>query len=172
MCIVIDTNTLSRVFESTDIEHDEFKPVLDWIRHGKGQIVYGGTKYIHEIKSKYLRLFVLYRDQRKAISISSLQVDAEEGLVAAKIQHQDFDDQHLVSLLRVSGCRLICSKDKRAFPFFTHKSFFNPAFKRPKIYSGKRNRQLLNDLNIADICKPCHPTTKEQKMALRISFKT
>lgn len=79
------------------------------------------------------------------------------------IVHPDFDDPHLVGLLRVSGCKLICSLDSRAFPYFRHSLFFNPASNRPRIYSTLSNSSLLCDRQIADVCKPCAPTTKKQK---------
>jgi hypothetical protein len=49
MCIIIDTNRFSSIFEEENSDHDEFKPILDWIIFGKGKIVYGGTKYKQEL---------------------------------------------------------------------------------------------------------------------------
>ena len=168
MCIVIDINTLASVFDKKSANHEEFKDVFDWIVDGKGMIVYGGTKYIEELsKTKYLSLFVQFKNANKAIQVKG-NVDIETALVSELIQHPDFDDQHLVALLKVSGCKLICSQDARAYPYFQHNLFFNPASKRPKIYSSSRNKDLLTDRNIADVCKPVKPTTNEQKRMLPI----
>ncbi|OJU75640.1 MAG: hypothetical protein BGO09_06515 [Bacteroidetes bacterium 47-18] len=166
MCIVVDTNVLSSVFVSSSANHSEFKPVKDWIIEGKGKVVFGGTKYLDEIKKKYLSLFTQLKKAGKAISVSSNLVDAEQATVAAMITHPDFDDPHLVGLLRVSGCKLVCSLDSRAYPFFRHNLFFSPAAKRPKIYSGLSNATLLVDRHIADICKPCTPTTNQQRQIM------
>lgn len=46
MAIIIDANCLARVFDKTNIEHDEFVPVFDWIVNGKGKLIYGGSKYM------------------------------------------------------------------------------------------------------------------------------
>jgi predicted nucleic acid-binding protein len=168
MCIVVDTNTLASVFDEKSANHAEFKPVFDWIKNGKGKIVYGGTKYISELaKTKYLALFTEYNRAKKAILVKG-DIDEEAIAVSAMIQHPDFDDQHLVALLRVSGCKLICSLDGRAYPYFRHSLFFNPAGKKPKIYSGIRNKDLLNDRNIAEVCESKMRTTNEQRKMLQL----
>jgi len=165
MCIIVDTNTLASVFNQDSTNHSEFKPVFDWIIDGKGVVVYGGSKYIREL-GKYRRLFAELTTARQAVLIDNAKVDEATDLAASKVQHVDFDDPHLVGLLMVSGCKLICSLDSRAYPFFRHLAFFSPAGKKPKIYRGKTNADLLADKNIAEICKPCAPTTKQQKQGL------
>lgn len=163
MCIIIDTNVLTNVFKESSVDHAQFKPVRDWIINGKGKVVFGGTKYIEEINGKYLALFSLLRKAGKAVFINNALVDAEHSRVEAMITHPDFDDPHLVGLLRVSGCKLICSLDSRAFPYFRHSLFFTPAANKPKIYSTLVNATLLSDKYIGDVCKPCSTTTKKQK---------
>jgi len=153
MCIIIDTNTLASVFDENSMFHSEFKPVYDWVKTGNGKVVYGGTKYLEELKTKYLAVFLELRRNNRAIYVNDDQVDAEEAIVSAMIQHANFDDQHLVGLLRISGCKLICSLDGRAFPYFKHPDFFHPASNRPKIYSRLRHQDLLTNRNIAPICK-------------------
>ena len=166
MCIIIDANTLPSVFDSNAANHIEFKHVLDWINNGKGKLVYGGTKYKQELNRNYLKLFSIYSRARKAVLCNDGEVDAETKKVAAVIQHPDFDDPHLVALLRVSGCKLICSLDERAYTYFHHKSFFTPASTRPKIYKSSRNADLLCDENIAEVCRPCLKATNEEKNIL------
>ncbi|MDQ7959563.1 hypothetical protein [Flavobacterium lindanitolerans] len=164
MCIIIDTNTLALVFDKTTTGHDEFKPVFDWIFNDKGKVVYGGTKYKYELK-KYLSFFNELRRANKAVYIDDEKVDGAELTASKMIEDKDFDDQHIVGLLIVSKCKLICSHDKRAYPFFKHDLFFTPANKKPKIYSGKRNHDLLADRNIAEICQPCLlPNTSQKKI--------
>lgn len=162
MCIIIDTNTLANVFDKNSAGHDEFKPVYDWIMVGKGKVVYGGTKYLSEI-GKHLSVFAELNRAKKAVNINKQKVDDRQVVVSDMIQHKDFDDQHLVALLLESQCKLICSLDKRASPYFRHNEFFSPANKKPKIYSNKGNKDLLSDRNIAEICKPCANTTNLQK---------
>lgn len=165
MCIIIDTNTLALVFDKTTKGHDEFKPVLDWIFKGKGKVVYGGTKYKLELK-KYLALFKELNTANSAVNIDDLKVDEAEFVASSMINNKDFDDQHLVGLLTVSKCKLICSNDKRGYPFFRHNLFFNPASNKPKIYSGRRNSGLLIDRHIAVVCHPCSTPNAIQKQIL------
>lgn len=165
MCIVIDTNVLPSVFKVDSTNHAQFKPVKDWIIKGKGKVVFGGSKYLAEIKEKYLVLFSELKKAGKAIYIPNDIVDKQEEIVNAMIVHPDFDDPHLVALLRVSKCKLICSLDKRAFPYFRHSQFFRLAADRPRIYSSITNASLLCDRHIADICKPCIQLTKQQRVA-------
>lgn len=163
MCIIVDTNVLANVFKQSSANYSHFKPVRDWVIEGKGKIVFGGTKYIEEIKKDYLKFFVQLKKAGKAVFIPSNKVDAEQLIVEGMIVHPDFDDPHLVALLRVSGCKLICSLDARAFPYFQHSLFFTPAANRPRIYSSLSNSSLLCDRYIANVCKPCAPTTNQQK---------
>ncbi|HYG16341.1 MAG TPA: hypothetical protein VEC12_11355 [Bacteroidia bacterium] len=168
MCIIIDTNTLASVFQENSVNHLQFKPVKKWVIEGKGKIIFGGTKYISELKGKYLTFFLQLKKAGKAILVDSKLVDSEEALAEKSISHPDFDDQHLIGLLRISKCKLICSSDSRAYPFFRHNIFFTPASNKPRIYSSAPNAGLLCDRNIADICKPCAPTTNLQKTLLGI----
>lgn len=165
MCIIIDTNVLVSVFNNKSTNHQEFLPVLDWISQGKGKIVYGGTKYSKEM-GKYIGVFNELRKAKKAIYIDNEKVNIQEKIASSKIQHNDFDDQHLVGLLIESKCKLICSLDERAYAYFRLPLFFSSSSQRPKIYSGKKNKKLLNDNNIAQICKPCSASTNAQKMII------
>lgn len=176
MCLVIDTNTLSSVFDKTAVNHSEFKPVYDWVINGKGKVVFGGSKYKKELRENYIKLFVLLRSQNKAVSIDDHVVDELTKVIEKKIVHKDFDDQHIVSLLIASKCRLICSSDKRAYPYFRHSLFFSPAKNKPRIYSSKATAHLLCDRFIADVCDPCVKVNNSTKeiidQALQILNKT
>ncbi|MBC7552878.1 MAG: hypothetical protein H7257_02755 [Taibaiella sp.] len=171
MCIIVDTNTLPSVFDKNSDNHAAFKDVLNWVYYGKGKLVYGGTKYKNELK-KYLAIILEYRKAGKAVYVNDADVDAEAQRLASLLQHPDFDDAHLVALLRVSGCRLICSLDSRAYPYFTHNMFFEGSSKKPKIYTGSRNKELLADKYIVSICLPCEKTTKNQRRKLPLTGKS
>ncbi|MET6996395.1 PIN domain-containing protein [Chitinophaga defluvii] len=171
MCIVVDTNTLASVFSRNSDNHEEFEPVFTWLMEGRGKVVYGGSKYVKELKENYLRLFVTLRSIHKAVYISNAKVDALEANVSQQIEHPDFDDQHLVGLLIASGCKLVCSLDKRAYPYFKHSLFFSNTSSRPKIYRSRNNKALLSDANIAEICKPCISTTNAQREKLTAAQK-
>jgi hypothetical protein len=163
MCIIVDINTFASVFNKSSMHHAEFSPVMDWVLYGNGTLIYGGTKYFKEIaNTKYLPLFLELNKKQKAKNIDRSKVDEKEFWAAGKVKDRDFDDQHLVALLLVSGCKLICSLDKRAYPYFRHHLFFSPAWRKPKIYSRKENAHLLTDKNIAEVCKPGSKLTVSQ----------
>ena len=78
MCIVIDINTLASVFNESSAEHQNFKPVFDWIMNGnRAVIVYGGSKYRKELEraGKYRKLFIELRNAGKTCEIDSQVVD-------------------------------------------------------------------------------------------------
>ncbi len=156
MCIVIDTNAFASVFETNAEDHHEFRPILKWICEGKGKIVYGGAKYKAElwISRKYLRIFRQLQTARKTVEIVAAEIDQEQERLERALNHKNFDDPHLIAIVIVSGCKLICSKDKRAYAFIKDSSLYPKHFNRPRIYSSSSNSDLLCDQNIADCCQP------------------
>lgn len=169
MCIIIDTNTFKSVFDTTSSDHAEFAPVLDWILNGKGKIVYGGTKYKDELKEahKFLKIFGQFNRSRKVVSIDDDTVDAYQSILEAKEKHKDFDDPHIVAICYISKCRLICTGDKRSFPFMARKDFYPNNSPRPKLYTKSKNADLLCDNLIAEICNPCVKLKKDEIENLR-----
>lgn len=160
MCVIIDTNTLSPVFDKENKEHKQFKPVFDWIYNRKVKIVYGGTDYKRELQkaTKFLKLFIEFDKTRKMIvKLSDKKVDEEQKKVQDKIKKlpdntQDFNDSHLIAIVIVSGCRIICSHNKRHFKLIKNKKLYPSHIKIPKIYSGHNtHKKLLCDKNIIDI---------------------
>lgn len=160
MCIIIDTSALSSVFNRTSKVHLEFSPVFDWIIRGKGKVVYGGTKYKRELAQarRYAKLFAELRRAGRTALVDDQKVDQEQRILEETSLPQDFDDPHLVAIVIVSHCKLICSNDSTAYLFFKDKTLYPEGVERPKIYSGYSNKSLLVDENIADICKPCPKT--------------
>lgn len=168
MCIVIDTNNISRVFNTSNIEHKNYEPVLNWILKGKGKIIIGGTSFNNEIKKNYRFLVFLQElsKHNKVVSFKEIEVDKLESEIKELIPPSlDFDDPHIVALLKISKCRLICSEDKRAFEYFKSRKIFQGH--TPKIYSGLKNQDLLKDSNIANCCKP---TLKLNKLSSTTLF--
>lgn len=155
MCLIVDTNSFSPIFNPTDADHPDFKPILDWITSGKGKIIYGGSKYKQELAQarKYLKLFTEFKKINKIVEVSDEAVDTEQRELEGRVDHRDFDDPHLVAIAIVSRCKLICSKDERAHPFIKDKMLYPDKLKPPKIYSNQTHMHLLNDKNIVRICK-------------------
>lgn len=155
MCIIIDINVFGDVFNEKSILHIEFQPLKHWILNGKGKIVYGGSKYKRELKqaAKYLKLLVELDKINKTVKLDDGKVDEKEQEVNEAKNHPAFNDQHIIAMVLASGCKLVCTKDSSAIPFIKAPLFYKGIHKRPKIYSGKQNKNLLNDANIAPICK-------------------
>ncbi|MBF0538327.1 MAG: hypothetical protein HQL03_08765 [Nitrospirae bacterium] len=160
MCIVIDTNCISCVFDEDNDEHHDFEPVYKWLRYGKGKIVYGGSTYAGELQKITARRNFLkgFEKADKIVYIDDADVDNKEEEYKAHV-NRDFDDPHIVAIVAVSGVKLVCTKDKRAIPFLKNKQFYKKG-KSPKIYTSKKNADLLCDDNIAERCKPAHRLNK------------
>jgi hypothetical protein len=154
MCIIIDTCTIHSVFDPESSKHDQYVPVRDWVTLKRGKILIGGAKYRNELKSKKLtRLFAEFERRRALVRIDDKLVDDFAILLKKKIKDSDFDDEHLVALVAVSKCRVICTDDARAMPYLKQSHLYPAGTKRPKIYRSPRNANLCCDQNIADVCR-------------------
>ena len=157
MCIVIDVNAIPSVFNPSASNHCEFRPILDWVDNHKIKIVYGGTKYKEELANmpKYLSILSEMRRMGKIHEADDVSVDTEQKRIEQMIRRKSFNDQVIVAIVIVSRCTLICSNDKKSFPFLTLKTLYPKGFKRPSIYTGRRNRGLLKRKHVSGRCGPC-----------------
>lgn len=148
MCIIIDTNALALVFQ----KHSDFMPILKWVYKRNGFIVYGGTKYIYELKkTRYVRVFRLLKESHKAREVNRAKVDQREREIIKMTIGSDCDDQHIIAILNVSGCRILCSLDQRSYKYVKDKRFYSKREKRPYIYRSIKNKSLLRDANIIQL---------------------
>ena len=154
MCLVVDTCALSAVFNTQNANHLQFEPVYKWIVFGPGMVVYGGTRYLRELATaeRYMKLFVEFGKTRKAVVVSKSAVDRNQTEVTKLEPHPKFNDPHLVAIVRVSGCRVLCTTDLAAVPFLKKQKLYGKA-KRPKIYSSSGQKHLLRANNIAPCCR-------------------
>ena len=145
MCIVIDINVLSMVFNESNERHAEFVAVREWIDVRDGYLVFGGTKYKAELAKtiRYLRLVRLLYDGGKAISILDAVVDKIENEVCKKLEKSKCDDPHIIALLGASRCSLLCSVDSRSFEFIKDRNLYPKGAPRVRIYTSPRNASLL-----------------------------
>jgi hypothetical protein len=100
--------------------------------------------------------------------VDEKRVDEKQAELEKLVNHKNFDDPHIIAIIIVSGCQIICSTDDRAYPFFKMKELYPKNFTRPKIYSGLNNKDLLCDENIVDACKPCAKLKKNLVDAIKI----
>ena len=147
MSIVVDLNTFSMVFDSSNSKHTKFMPVKVWIDKGDGFLLFGGTKFLKELEQSYrhLRLVRSMRDAGQAIEINSNIVDKIEAhIVAATTGKRLCNDQHVMALLCAAGCDLLCSLDAESYPFVKDKTLYPPGAPKVRIYCSPRNSDLLS----------------------------
>jgi hypothetical protein len=155
MCIIADPPTFIAIFKSTDLDHAKFAAVRDWVDKGAGKFVMGGAKYKMELLAVKSVLPLLTELERKGkiIRHDSEKVDADVVVVKTIEPTTDFDDPHLVALVRLTGCRLICLRDPRAHRFLRDIKFYQSSSNRPSLYTQKTHSKLLCAKNLAPCCK-------------------
>jgi hypothetical protein len=151
------------VFEPSDLSHEEFRPVLLWIVRDRGKMIYGGTRYKTELKKlkKCRSLIVQLKKAGKVIELDDDAVDQWSKKLSNEKIHPDFDDAHIIAIVIVSRCRIICTKEKRGIRFFKDSSLYPKGVSKPKLYTGKNNKVLLNHKFIVNICLPTDKGTKD-----------
>lgn len=173
MCIIIDINTIPSVFSKSAEDHSEFEPVFKWIIEDCGFMIYGGTKFKSELSKlkKYLGFLLELKKMNKIRECSTEDVDKVQKDIKAIIPDEDFDDPHIAAIIKVTGCRLICTKDARSVKYIQDKKIYNKGFIIPKFYTGKRNKKILNPNNIPDKYKPIEKIQKEKQRQLLLISK-
>ena len=155
MCVVADPPTMIPMFKVTDPEHIEFAPVRDWVLNGKGKFIIGGSKYKTELLAITSILPILKELERrgKIVRRADDEVDAEVAAVKLIEPTNDFDDPHLVALIRLTGCKLICVRDPRSHRFLRSVKLYHTSSDRPKLYTKAKNITLLCQANIKACCR-------------------
>ncbi|MCG3111936.1 MAG: hypothetical protein MCM46_08960 [Candidatus Manganitrophus sp. SB1] len=151
-------------------DHSLFQPVLRWLIKGKGKAVYGGTRYKRELKTagRYLGLFSELRKAGKIVEVDGSKVDKYQKQIEEKVRKSKFNDAHLIGIVVVSGCLLVCTNDKEAIPYLKRNSLYPKGVNKPKIYTSNSNKNLLCDANIAAVCKPTCKVTYDLQVAFGI----
>lgn len=136
MCIIVDTNVASSVFEGRNLD---FQPVLDWLSKSKdGRIVIGG-KLEDELRNhaKANQFLLSLNRAGRTIRISKEQLSPEinqlsrNGICCS-------NDIFIIALARISGARILCSLDFNLCRDFRNKKLIdNP---RGKIYRNQKHK--------------------------------
>jgi hypothetical protein len=155
MCAIIDTCVFSVVFNSKMTGHARFAPLLKWITEGKGKIVVGGKKYFSEIEGKKsFGLLAEFERARLLVRLKDEEVDKFAAQLKKKNPEPQLDDEHLVAMVAVSKCCVVCTDDKKAIPYLKDAELYPSGVKPPKIYCKKSHgKSLCIDDHIAKICK-------------------
>lgn len=157
MCLIVDTCCISRVFNQDNAEHKHFAPALKWITDGKGKLIYGGTKYGIELRKcgeVLVRTVTELGRKMRLIEIDRDEVDRVAAELRRKVAKDDFDDEHIVALVILSRCCVVCTCDARAFPYLKRRDLYPKDVKRPAIYRGRpNNKDLCCEKYMAEICR-------------------
>jgi hypothetical protein len=134
------------------VDHPDFAPVRHWILEGKGFLVYGGSKYMHELTrmTRYLKLVRLLKDARRAYEIDAAEVDRRQKEIVTLTGNTVCNDQHVIAILSVSGCVLLCSGDAESDKFVKNPLFYRRG-RKPKIYRSRRHERLLCDRSLVGL---------------------
>jgi hypothetical protein len=103
--------------------------------------------------SKARKVFVELNQKGKLVSVDNDKVDAWAQNLKKKVPDAAFDDEHIVALVGISKCCLVCSDDKRAYPYIKRLDLYPKGVKPPKIYASVRNAGLCCDQHITKICE-------------------
>lgn len=153
MCLVIDTCIFHSVFNPDSKNHAKFQPVMGWLTTGRGKIIFGGSKFKKEIKGTFLRILADFERKGRIVRVSDAHVDKVGKELKGKIDHKDFDDEHLVALVIITKCCVVCTDDKRAMPFLKGRGIYPKGTKPPKIYHSKKNASLCRNEHIVAACR-------------------
>lgn len=144
--VVVDTDSLSKVFDKANKEYKEYEPLhKSIIEQKRSVIMYGGTKYMNELKRarKFLRLFVELGKSGMASMLNVQAVDNEEEKIIGLASDSKFNDHHIIAIVVVGRCNIICSSDTNSHGHYKN-SLYYPKHLRPKIYNGLSSSGILN----------------------------
>lgn len=151
MCAVIDACCLAKVFDPQNREHDRYEPLWQWISSGRGRMIYGGTKYLLQLSRVRRVVRIVNELQRKGRVkiVSQSEVDAVAEKTRQKVDDHSFDDEHLVGIVIVSRCHVICTDDESAMPFLKRTDLYSDyGMKHPSIYNRSSHDHMCCDSNI------------------------
>ena len=141
MCIIVDASRLG-VFLAEPLREDAV-PIHRWLDTRGGSLVYStGGQFANELKGKAKGKLAAYYRAGKARLVPASRFAEDEAKLKASGKLRS-NDSHVLALARVSGARLLYTKDSDLITDFKdHRLISNP---RGKIYSGAANADLLAD---------------------------
>jgi hypothetical protein len=138
MCLIVDANVVPEVFLPTG---KDFMSVHRALRDGRATAVRGGTKLREEYdRLGKLRRVLLEFDRRGSLrAVPDAAVDRESHSLRDAGTCRS-DDEHVIALARVSGARLLCSRDGDLHGDFTNPKLLSP---RGAVYQRSSHRHLI-----------------------------
>src|SRR5262245_60635064 len=120
MCLVIDANVASDFNEPGD----DAKPVLQRVQKGSLRIVAGPPLKKELFKTKIRALYQQWLLAGKVVEFNDKQLEAAAGQIDQDIVVSN--DIHILALARVSGARLLYSKDEPLHSDFKNNKIISP----------------------------------------------
>ena len=168
MCTVIDADTFSYFCNQDSKKYRDFQPVRDWIENGNRKIVYGGTDYQNHLNNHGKFLGYLTEQDRggKTERLDDTEVDRVTNAIRTKYTRTDFDDHHIVAIVLISRCKLVCSMDN-GLRNLIDECYSNSGratiehqlriggLRKPSIYSGVGGASTLHRRTSSNNCGPC-----------------
>ncbi|MCB4810592.1 hypothetical protein LG204_04595 [Methylovorus menthalis] len=145
MGIVIDTNVFHKVFDDRSEGHADFVDIKKWFDDRQGVMILGGSKYKKEITHTHKNLILIkfLRDAGMVITFDDGLVDQREKEVVDLTKGTDCDDQHIIALLDISKCTILCSEDIRSYPFIKNKKLYKTPKHNVRIYRYSKHKNML-----------------------------
>ncbi len=144
MCLIIDVNIASLVL----LQHDDpdFCDVHKFIFTGNGAnvVLYYCEHMICENHNTAIRKIILELDRAGRAKQYDANAVSEEIVNLQKSRLCCSNDQHIIALARVSGARLLCSRDNNLSSDFTNPQILNNP--RGKVYKKRTHKHLLRKL--------------------------
>lgn len=142
--LIVDVNVCPDVFAQQP--HADFVPILEAVLTGKAKVVLGGD----QLKAEYQRLGAVWKffigldraGRTKLVDDTAVNTEAETISTTIALES---NDAHILALARISGARLLCSRDQPL-----HADFLNP-----KVISKPRGSVYQNAAHVGLIRKHC-----------------
>ena len=138
MCLIIDTNTVHRVFSSPSPDH---RPVLEALKNLKATMVYGGELRREYMQIHWFRAFLRRLDQSGAAKVFP---DDEVDIRTENIRQSGgykSDDPHILALAIMTNARLLCSEDDALSADFTNRDIIRDP--RGNVYRRAEHSHLI-----------------------------
>lgn len=153
MQVVIDANTFSSITNPLATDHEDFRPVLEYVTYGNGVLSYGGSKYQTEVNQhgRFKGLLEQLNKARKTKEAPTGDVDATQAYLETNFRRAGFNDHHLIAIVVVNGSEVICSKElslpslisvcfaEDARMLISRNCVCTPRLRRPRIYKRKEH---------------------------------
>lgn len=138
MCIIVDANSIGGVLG--DPADPDGAPVRRWIERGRGRIVYStegrfGSEIVGRAKAKLQE----YHRAGKARFVPYDEFRETEIRLLEDWRLRS-NDSHVIALAKAERVRLLYTRDAALMNDFKDKRII----KKGKVYSGRRNRSLLD----------------------------